>query len=159
MSERRVVKADSGSHAIVREFTPQDVTKMVKGASPHLYFHLAVKCALFLLCCILVFVGVKSGYDDVCAEKNKIIAAQAAEIKKCGKDYTENKCEQNDRPGLIDYCQERKECMERNPEGIPTLKIVARYSATLLNEFMNILSPQTVAVIALVGIIVMFYQK
>ena len=158
MSKNAVVPRQEHSLAS-RGLTPDDVTKIVKGASLHLYFHLGVKIAVFVLCVFLILFGIKSAFDDVRAERNKIIAAQAAEIKKCRQDYIENKCEKNNRAALVDYCQERKECMERNPEGIPTLKIVARYSATLLNEFMNILSPQTIAVIALGAIVVMFWQK
>lgn len=158
MSGRAIVPKREGS-ILSRSMTPEDMKKIVNGASLHLYFHLGVKIAVSVLCCLLILFGVKTAFDDIRAERNKIIATQAAEIRRCRQDYIENKCEKNNRAALVDYCQERKECMERDPEGIPTLKIFARYSATLLNEFMNILSPQTIAVIALVAVVVMFWQK
>jgi len=157
MAERRVATREEG--AVVTAFSKRQVSRLVRDASMHVYFHLGVKCTVFALCCVLGVVGIASAMGDIRIEKDKLVAVQLTEIQKCADEFFSNKCEDNDRPGLLDFCAERRECMEKDPDGVPTLKIVARYSATVINEFVNLLSPKTIGAVAIVAAVAMWIPR
>lgn len=129
---------------------PAEVHKAVTHATTHLYFQLYLKIITTVFCVLLAIWGVISAFKDVKLEKQKKIDEQKSEQEKCRSKYNANFCQSNDRPELVSKCEEWRQCMEREPTEVPTLKIAVRYSATLINDFVNMLSPKSIGLIGLV---------
>ena len=74
----------------------------------------------------------------------------------CMHDFYANRCETNDRPALVEFCQQKEVCMNTKPvQSAITLRALTKQIATLINTFTESLTLKSLVFVCLCLIIIM----
>ena len=135
----------------------QDVTKAATCS-------LCVKVLLevFLSAAIIgvVVSSIKLISHDVDLETRVHYDEELKQIADCRHDYEINKCSQDDKlPAMVQLCNKWKVCMETKPRDTTKSKIAARFTAQLINEFVNPLSPKTIITVIVLVIVLVILRE
>jgi hypothetical protein len=147
-------------HANLGLVEKQQIDGMIRNASMHLYFHLAVKIIVSFLVMVIALRWFRNIAGDIEHMRQVYLDLEKAEVQKCREDYFENQCDHEKiLPALEGFCKDRKNCMEKEIRGKPASMVAVEYFTKLLNEMIEPLSGKVLVVLAVgLGIVLYFRQ-
>jgi hypothetical protein len=166
MSEDRSLVPRAGSQTVARVnetlglLEKRQIDDMVRNASMHLYFHLAVKIAMTLLVMVIALRWFRNIAVDIEHMRKSYLDLEKEEVQKCRESYFENLCDgEKILPALELFCKEKKLCMEKEIRGKPTSMVAVEYFTKLLNELIEPLSGKVLIVLAVALGIVLYFRQ
>lgn len=113
------------------------------------YIVISIICKIFLtIAALFVFTKAITMLSNGIKETHeKETETAKKEIEDCKRDYYANKCDGNEVhsiPGLSEECSKLRSCMNSKPKPVSTSESAVKYTATLINNFFDNLSTETV---------------
>jgi hypothetical protein len=125
------------------------------------YIELILKVAVPSVVVLVILCVLWTVVNDINTEQRRLTTENQEIVFRCEREYEANKCGSIEKvpPALVQYCNDRKNCVSRHRLYVTRSSIAVRYLGRLVDEFVSALSSRTVfTIIAVIGFFICVYK-